>query len=555
MEKPRYRMHSDGTFSVSEGAPPPVAVQNLPPMRAGGDQFAEARNAIFDGGKFDGGFGPTQLLTIDYWTLRHRSQQLFTENLYARGMIRRLITNEINKGLFPECVPDNDALGITEDFAADWADTAEARFQLWAKNPAACDWRQERTWGSLLRDARREALVSGDVLVVLRQSRRTELPAVQLISGNDVRTPLADQVRAGHAVKHGVEFDRQKRVVAYWIKQEDGGFKRLPAFGERSGRRIAWLMYGTDRRLDEVRGQPLLALVLQSLKEIDRYRDSTQRKALVNSFMAMFVQKEQQLPGTKPMTGGATRKTIENIDEPRAGARDFQVTEHIPGIVVEELQAGEKPVPMNSSGTDLAFGDFEEAIIQAVAWANEIPPEILRLAFSSNYSASQAANSEFRIYIDLVWSRLAEEICVPVFSEWLVSEALLGKIDAPGLLEAWRDPMRFDVFTAWTLSEWYGPVKLSVDVLKQARGSQILVKECWSTNARESRIISGTKFKKNAQRLVRENQRKADAVRPLLELERDFGPESVQRALGGGLSAAMDLAEMTARSVLEEQGQ
>jgi hypothetical protein len=51
------------------------------------------------GDKFAGGFGATKVFTPDYWTLRQRSEQLFHENLYARGLIRRLVTNEINTGL------------------------------------------------------------------------------------------------------------------------------------------------------------------------------------------------------------------------------------------------------------------------------------------------------------------------------------------------------------------------------------------------------------------------------------------------------------------------
>ncbi len=73
----------------------------------------------FDGDKFPGGFGPTQLFTADYWTLRERSSQLFTENLYARGLIRRLITNEINTGLTPEATPDEQIIGVAEDSLAD----------------------------------------------------------------------------------------------------------------------------------------------------------------------------------------------------------------------------------------------------------------------------------------------------------------------------------------------------------------------------------------------------------------------------------------------------
>lgn len=530
-----------------------VSVDDLEPFAyAGQTAFAPWEQSLFDGGKFFGGFGDTQIQTVDYWTLRARSDQLFNENLYARGLIRRLVTNEINTGLSPEATPDENVLGLPEDSLSDWSETVENRYGLWGKSPRVCDRKQENTLGEIQRAARREALICGDVLVVLRQNPRTRTPMVQLVSGNRVMTPLGgsrenNTIRQGHEIKHGVELDGQGRQVAFWVKQKDGSFRRLPAYGEKSGRRLAWLVYGTDKRLEDVRGQPLLSLVLQSLKEIDRYRDSTQRKAVVNSILAMFVEKNSDKPGTLPVTGGAVRRDQASISDSTTGGvpRKFNIANQIPGLVVEELQEGEKIVTKGGEGTDTNFGTFEEAVIQAVAWANEVPPEILRLAFSNNYSASQAAINEFKIYLNLVWSAFGESFCTPIYIEWLISETLNGKIKASGLLEAWRDPSAYDKFSAWVSVEWYGSIKPSTDMLKQAKGSKLLVDEGWSTNAREARITTGTKYSKNIKRLKRENQMKADALRPLLELESEFEGRSTDRSVESLNNQIVSLVEDT----------
>lgn len=501
----------------------------------GQNTFAPVDFSIFDGGKFAGGFGDTQLQTVDYWALRARSAQLFNENLYAKGLIRRLVTNEINTGLTPEAAPDEQVLGLEEDSLTDWSEIVENRFGLWGKIPTACDWLKENTFGAIQRTARREALICGDVLVILRQNQRTRTPMVQLVNGNSVQTPWDSPsgVRQGHTIKHGVEHDKQQRVVAYWVRQDDGSFKRLPAYGEKSGRRIAWLVFGTDKRMDDVRGQPLLSIVLQSLKEIDRYRDSAQRKAVINSILAMFIKKGENKPGTLPMTGGAVSRNQYDFSDDTTGStpRKFNISSYLPGMVIDELQHGEEPVVKGGEGTDVNFALFEEAIIQAVAWANEIPPEILRLAFSNNYSASQAAINEFKIYLNRVWSEWGETFCTPIYIEWLVSEALMGKINADGLLAAWRNPTEYDLLAAWVCADWYGSIKPSTDMLKQAKGSKMLVDEGWSTNAREARITTGTKFSKNIKRLKRENEQKAEAARPLLELRQEFGGQQTDQAI------------------------
>jgi len=502
-------------------------------------------NSLYDGSKFSGGFGATQIQNVDYWTLRARSAQLFNENLYARGLIRRLITNEVGPGLLPEAAPDENILGVAEDSLVDWSETTENRFGIWGKNPNVCDYKKTNTWGKLQRYVKSEAYIEGDILVVLRQSSATRLPAIQLISGRNVQTPLMGDysLRKGHSIKHGVEMDRRNRVVAHWIRQTDGSYKRLAAFGEKSGRRISWLVYGTDKRLDDIRGQPLLAIVLQSLKEIDRYRDSTQRKAVINSILAMFIKKGEDKMGTLPITGGAVRKGTTTTTDLDGSTRSFKIADQIPGLVMEELQQGEEPVGFDGKGTDVNFPVFEAAIIQAVAWANEVPPEILTLAFSNNYSASQAAINEFKIYLNRVWVDFGETFCTPIYTEWLIAETLLQKITAPGLLESWRRLNQYDKFGAWTSVEWYGSIKPSTDMLKQAKGSELLVKNAWSTNAREARITTGTKFSKNVKRIKAENAQLAEALEPMLALKQKYGESGVEdaiTALGDDIGAQLN---------------
>lgn len=552
--KPRFRVNTDGTFEHISGALP-LSLDNLTPAAyLGQTSTSPWENSLFDGGKFAGGFGATQIQEVDYWTLRARSAQLFNENLYARGIIRRLVTNEINTGLSPEACPDEAIIGVPDESLNEWTETVETRFGIWGKGPELCDWKKKSTFGAIQRAARMEALVSGDVLVVVRQSQQTKLPMIQLVSGGKVRTPLGESstLRKGHKIRHGVEIDSLGRVVAHWINQDDGSSKRIPAFGEKSGRKISWLVYGTDKRLDELRGQPLLAIVMQSLKEIDRYRDSTQRKAVINSVMAMFIKKGEDKIGTLPVTGGAVRRDQATTTDSNGAKRNFNIASQIPGLVMEELQTGEEPVLMGGQGTDVNFGVFEDAIIQAVAWTLEIPPEVLRLSFSNNYSASQAAINEFKIAINRTWGDFGETFCTPIYIEWLLSETLLQKITAPGLLSSWRNPNDYDIFGAWTATDWYGSIKPSTDMLKQAKGSKILTDEGWSTNAREARITTGSKFSKNIKRLKRENELKADAARPLAEFKKEFGEDVATEVIG----ALDNMAEIEAMldDYLEDRG-
>lgn len=502
---------------------------------------------VFDGDKFFGGFGDTKIFDEDYWTLRKRSSQLFTENLYARGIIRRFITNEINIGLMLEACPDESVIGLEEDSLAEWAEDVENKFHLWAKTPELCDFKESNTWGAIQREIRLEALVAGDVLVVLHQSQKYKLPQVQLIRGDDVQTPYDYHPSNGNKIEYGVELDKDGRHTAYHVRQADGTSKRILAKGPRSGRKIAWLVYGTEKRLNKVRGMPLLSIVLQSLKEIDRYRDSAQRKALINSIYAATIEKTHDKMGTLPITGGAVKKDSATVTDGDGSTRTFPIANQIPGVIIQELQTGEVFKPHSTAGTDVNLGPFEEVIIQAIAWANEVPPEIMRLAFSNNYSASQAAINEYKMTLNVRRTAFGDECPQIVYKEVLLSMVLLNKIKAPGLLKAWRDPSKALIFAAWVSADWSGAIKPSTDIKKQSAGYKEMVAEGWVTNSRASRELTGTKFTKNIKRLRRENVLKAEAARPLLELKQEFGGEETDDAM-----AALDEKVVSLAAVVED---
>lgn len=507
---------------------------------ASGPYGAPARYAWHDGEKYPGGFGPTELLTADYWTLRARSVQLFRQNIYARGIVRRLVTNIINTGLALEAVPDEQILARSEDELAEWSETVENRFHLWERTPALCDHLGLSSFGALQALAKRAALVSGDVLVTLLQDKATGLPRVRLIDGARVQSPFnvgerAPAIPPGHVVRHGVELDADGRHVAYWVATVDDAtgqkrVDRLPARGPATGRTQAWLVYGTDRLLDEVRGEPLLAIILQSLREVDRYRDAATRKAVINATVAMFIKKEQQTVGTRPLTGGAILKGKEVSTGVDGKPRVYKFAEMVPGAVIDELAPGESPQGFNSAGTDEKFSDFEAAVVYAIAWALEIPPEILTLAFSSNYSASQAAINEFKIYLNPVRAAWGDEFCQPIYVEWLLSETLAGRVQADGLLAAWRDPAQYDRLAAWCAADWSGAIKPSVDLVKQANGYALLVEQGFISRDRATRETTGTKFSKNIAKLRRENAALAEARKPLEPPPPETAPPPPQRA-------------------------
>lgn len=484
-----------------------------------------ARYGYDDGEKFWGGFGPTKVNVPDYWTQRSRSAHAFENIPAARGIIRRLVTNEIATGLHLESIPNELLLGVEEESLADWAEDVENRFELWGKDPFLCDATEQASLGTMQAQARLESLTAGDCLVTLQVSGNIRIPRIRLIAGDCVQTPFfgGDYKPApGNRIEEGVELDAQGRHVAFWVRQRDGSFKRLPAWGAKSGRRLAWLVYGTERRTGEVRGRPLLSVILQSLSELDRYKDSELRKAYLNSVLSIWIEKTQDKPGSMALgnaVGGAQRADAIGPVSSQSGPREFRSADFIPGLIIEETQTGEKIHPHTANQVVAGYADFEAAIVQGMAWALEIPPEILRLSFNSNYSASKAAENNFSVYLTKTRSWFGEQFCAPIFVEWLLSETLAGNIKAPGLLESWRDPAAYVTFGSWTASDWSGHVKPSVDPVKAQSGYDLMLAAGTITRDRVSRETSGMKFSRAVRQLRRENEALARALEPLQAIE------------------------------------
>jgi capsid protein len=444
---------------------------------------------VFDGSPFPGSFGVTKYYYfVDYYELRKRSIQLFKENPYCKGIMRRLVRNEINTGLNLEAAPVEKVLGLSEEQAMEWGTDREIDWNLWRKNKDICDWKRKRTFPELEEERRLTALISGDVLTVLRINPKTGLPCVDLIDGQYIMTPPQQEVRKGHRILHGVELDKNDRHIAY-------KYKRIPAWGEKSGRRIAWLTIGSKGMLDDVRGEPILASMLYMMKELDRYRNSESRAALVNSLLPMFIKKSEPVIGTRPISDGITRREQINVQQSDGSTKQWDIGSMLPGTVMQDLAQGEEPVSFNTQRPNAGYVVFEDAILNVFAWVNEIPPETLKLQYKQNFSASRQANNEFDIYLKYRNWKNGEEFNQVVYQELTIQQALIGEIQTPALLEAWRDPKRWREFGAWINAEWTGISRPSVDYNKDVQAGAKALDYGFTTQDQQSRKLSGLPFK------------------------------------------------------------
>jgi len=461
---------------------------------------------VFDGDKFPDSFGITRDYVmdrgIDYFTLRKRCRQLFVENTYYSGIIKRLIRNEIFTGMFPEPTPIASVLwpNLKEDEreaeAAKYAEQMADAFNLYANDFSVFDYKQQRTFTEYQEEVRIEAMICGDVLVVNRINQRTGLPCWDIISGNNIKTPFDYSIKKGNTITHGVERDRQGRHVAYWVeeyKDDEYQFTRIPVVGEKSGRQISWLVYGGNKLLDSVRGTPVLASALYMLRDLDRYRDAELRAAVVSSIIPFFFESDVSAPPANSVIKNEALKKAginNNLSDTEKPKFDF-----VPGMVAERLRPGETVKSFTPSHPNINFKVFEDTIVSAICWSNEIPPEIVKLLYGTSYSASRQANTEFEIYLKYRAFKNAKDFCQIIYQEFVNQSVLLGDLILPGFQEVMFNVAGWKLRGAWLKCEWSAMSRPSVDMSKEASAYVLLKDNLVMTHDQISRRFTGISFR------------------------------------------------------------
>lgn len=432
--------------------------------------------------------------------LRQRSRDLYMGVPLATGAVKTMRTNVVGRGLKLKPTIDREALGLAAEAAHDLERAIEREWKLWAESPD-CDASRLDNFYELQQLAFASWLMSGDCLALLPVKKRKFQPydlRIRLIEADRLSSPGGYDT-LDNKIIGGVETDGTGEVVAYHFSKhhplsyvtEPMEWVRVPAYGEETGRRnVIHIM--VRERIDQRRGVPFLAPVIEALKQLGRYTDAELVAAVVSGLFTVFIERENSEEG--PPIGSSIP------EEQQVDAEDENSIEMAPGAVID-LNEGEKANATSPGRPNANFSGFVEAICRQIGAALEIPYELLLKTFNSSYSASRGALEEAWKMFKMYRSWLAADFCQPIYEEWLAEAVAKGRINAPGFFSD------LAIRKAYSRAEWNGPARGLLDPVQEVSAAESRVKNGFSTRAAETMEMTGTDYYANVEQLRQEEER------------------------------------------------
>lgn len=424
------------------------------------------------------------------------SRDLVMNTPLAVAPLKRIRTNVVGGGLVLQSRVDREYLKLTDDKADEWEKQAEREFNLWAGSQF-CDMTRSQTFAELQAMALYNPMLSGDLFVALPFKRIPGFPydlRIQLIEGDRVSNPngMPDGKQTdGRNLAAGIEYDNFGAAIAYHVNTRIfggtniGQWHRLDVWGAKSGRRNVYHLFIKERP-GQKRGMPLLAPVVEVLKQQTRLSEAALMATIIQEFFTVFVKTQSAQPlgsGFVP-TASVVSRTADGEPSDSALPADQRTLEIGTGNVLE-LEEGEDVGTVQAQRPVTAFDEFFMSYSKQVGAALEIPFEQMLLHFSSSYSAARTALLEaWKFYrTTRIW--LVRNFNQPVYIEWLTEAVTKSRIIAPGFLD---DPL---TKMAWCGSAWLGAGMGMIDPKKESDAAKIRVDNYLSTYEDEYTRING----------------------------------------------------------------
>lgn len=447
--------------------------------------------------------------------LRQQSRDAYMGIPTASAALKTMRTNVVAGGLMPSPQIDAEYLGLSSEEAEALQAQVLREFSLWADKPT-CDADRVDNFYKLQQLAFLSYLMNGDAIALLPFREQPGVPyglRVRIIEADRVCSPdgydrlVEEDVRGHHvySIIQGIETDQEGMVVAYWICNRhphsslafrSGTLKwtRVEAYGETGRPNVLHVM--NRERAGQRRGVPILAPVLEALKQLGRYTEAEITAAVISAMFTVFIQSDTVQDGGRPLGEMLPPELL--ID-----AQDQGSIELGNGAIVA-LNPGEKVQFADPKHPNSGYDAFYNAMVREIGSALEIPPEVLEKQFTQNFSSARGSLNEFWRTCGMMRDWFSDDFCQPIYEAWFAEAVARGRIHAPGFF---TDPA---VRKAYTECKWNGPSRTALNPSQEVEAAMKRVESGFSTAQEETAQLTGGDWNRNIRQRAIEAKRKKE---------------------------------------------
>ncbi|MBQ4494350.1 MAG: phage portal protein, partial [Selenomonadaceae bacterium] len=299
-------------------------------------------------------------------------------------------------------------------------------------------------------------------------------------------TGIGNQVEMllnNNRIVRGIEVDRQGSLVAIHVANRIWNepslinpviqWQRVLWHGRLSGSPNL-LHLCKDQSPDQFRGVPVIAPVIEALKQLSRYSDAELSASIIRSFFAIFF--------TQPNTNWSLNEIADDaVDDT---AKEFKIG----SPSVTSLPRGLDVKSIDSSNSQSTFAEYTAAFLKNICAAIGLPAEVVLKTFNASYSASRAALLQAEDEFKARRAAFVNDFCKPVYEQFLTEAIALGRIDAPGFFD---DPIRHQ---AYLNADWLSQKNNVLDPAKEVQAAILRINNGLSTKEIEVANLSGRDY-------------------------------------------------------------
>lgn len=405
--------------------------------------------------------GPMATNLVNSLVATRRSRHAVLTNPYAKRSIDILVSNVVGRGhrMISKC--------SNKDFKKQ----VEKLWNKWIKEVESSGKMNFAAFESL---AYRSMCEGGDSFVRLRTRYMTDGFSVplQLQAYESEQLPIfKNELNGGNKIIGGIEFNPLGEPVNYWMYRNHPGDFNFNMQWNNSLDTIpipaADILHLHDvKRPNEVRGMPILACILITLSDIDRYLDAEMERKKACALLGGFIKQTAE--------ANQAANPFLNVDPSVQDEPDNSA------IHIEAMEPGSFPIlPVgydvsfsNPADVGANFHTFMKQMLMQISMGLNILYEQLSGDYSgTNDRLIRVAMLEFKRICETYQQNILEhQFCRPVFERWFDLAVLSGALIIPAGVD--DEDARL---TRWIPAPWpyMNPVQDTQTQVNQARAGLI----------------------------------------------------------------------------------